>query len=883
MKEFIIKFILPYRWWYLGGTFAILLSCFLFYKLFFNRISPFQVIPESAGMIISIANPTQFFQTTDSLSFADAFSTWVVTDKFKADFRFLEKLLQTKDKKLAALSMTLGIVTSGAQTLDFLYVFEGSAKVDIERILQQQEIKCKANNFNGHIVFTGFFNHDVSFAFASVGHLLIAARYPEMVEDALSVYNNRKGIDQDAAFSQQEKQINGLSSDCRVFFNTQALPVLLSSFLVSAGRKQCDNLAKTIKWIGAGLSFEKDGISIDGNIAMSADNALFYALPENGYKEQQRIMEVLPASTATLFWLGPGDFKKYYNEAGNDDDFSNYIAPWIGEEAACAITEPLSATASSEIYAVFRIKDSLLAKSKMSIFEKRKGLLFTNSYNTHFVKQIKNDNILHALTGQQIQLSDPFYSFVGNYVIFCSSRAALELSIDKYLAHETLSADPLFLQFIQNFNEKSSLFFYLNMSKIEEQLKSVLNEDLKEQLDVQLEPLARFNFLGLQLYPEKTGFNFKGKWKGAGVHKSRSAASFAWKFLLDSEAISSPVITRSEDGVSKEVFIQDKKYQIYIIDGAGNVRIKKLMEGPILSDLKQIDFFKSGKLYYLFNTAQKIHLLDSKGNEVLNFPITLQSPATAGLLASDFDGSGSYHFFVPVKNGNIYGFENTGKPMGGWNPRSGVGLLTQPMKHFQTGDKDFILALSDKNLTILKKNGDLRMSPIPVSGSFLSPPAFQNDAFSQRIVVMNSSGMATNVNLEGTAFNLALGSSAKGKMRMLYADVSGDGKNEYITLDANKITCKGYQGEEFVTFFEKQFKDPISEFFVIKLPGETKSQIGVVSKSATQIYLINGAGKLYRDFPLAGTTPFEITDFFGEGIPALIVANGSSVYIYKLR
>jgi hypothetical protein len=67
------------------------------------------------------------------------------------------------------------------------------------------------------------------------------------------------------------------------------------------------------------------------------------------------------------------------------------------------------------------------------------------------------------------------------------------------------------------------------------------------------------------------------------------------------------------------------------------------------------------------------------------------------------------------------------------------------------------------------------------------------------------------------------------------------------------------------------------------MPNNQKQHIGMVSKDATQVFLMDGAGKVYKNFPLAGTTAFEISDFFGEGVPVLIVANGASVYTYKLK
>jgi hypothetical protein len=46
---------------------------------------------------------------------------------------------------------------------------------------------------------------------------------------------------------------------------------------------------------------------------------------------------------------------------------------------------------------------------------------------------------------------------------------------------------------------------------------------------------------------------------------------------------------------------------------------------------------------------------------------------------------------------------------------------------------------------------------------------------------------------------------------------------------------------------------------------------------------MDGAGKIYKEFPLGGTTSFQLCNFFGEDVNTLVVANGASVYTYKLK
>ncbi len=874
-----------YRWWWLGGIIAMLPFLFYWYRLIISNLSPFDAIPNSAGAVFSMERLDKIHALSDTLAYKDIFANWVLVEKCQADFKYLERLLADDAKILMQQPLTLSIEASSTQTLDFLYVFDASwHRIDLPTLLQKKGIPFKSYTLaGGHTVYNAFFNNTVAFTFATSKNLLIAARYAFMVEDALSTLDSGDGVSASHKFSKIEKSLTGQHYDCNIYLNIKALPITLSSFLAPAKKISLEKIGENIVWMGAGITFSKEGIGLQGVLTTVNNNSFYYSLPYTNFHDKQRMTEVLPSNTTALFWMGAGDFKQYYNRAGFDADFGNYIASWVGEDVACAITEPLSEEASSEVYAVFRVKDSIVAKNKMILLENKKGVKFEESYNMHIIKQISNENILECMTGTQLTLKDPYYTFIGNYAVFCSSRAALEVCVDKYLANQTLANDALYQEFSQNITSQSGLYFYLNVEKIDELLKSALSVEARPKLETQFEQLRKLNFLGVHLKPEPASFSFSGKWKWTNAQRKKNSTTIAWKTLLESDAVIAPTVTKSSAGDNEEVVIQDQKSQLYIINGGGEIRVKKPLESKILSPIKQIDFFGNGNLYYVFNTERKIHLLDYNGKEAQNFPIPLQSPAATGMLVADFDGNGAYHYFVPAQNGNIYGYESNGKPLSGWNPRTGIGIIKQPMGHFQVGDKDYIIALTGKNLHIMRRNGEYRLNPFPVEENIISPPAYQNIAASQRMVVTTAKGIAHNINLAGESFNIALPTGNSTNVKFLYADVWGDARKEYITLNNKNLCGFGYEGETFKKIFERQFQDNIDEFFIVSLPEGKKDHIGFTCRAASHVFLMDGLGKVYKNFPLAGTTPFQVTDFFGEGIPVLIVANGASIYTYKLK
>lgn len=180
-----------------------------------------------------------------------------------------------------------------------------------------------------------------------------------------------------------------------------------------------------------------------------------------------------------------------------------------------------------------------------------------------------------------------------------------------------------------------------------------------------------------------------------------------------------------------------------------------------------------------------------------------------------------------------------------------------------------------------RRNGELRFS-LDAATNVLSPAGFQGTS-PERIVVGDAAGMVQNINFAGDDFKMALKTGNGNNHKLLYTDILGDNKNEYIVLNNNVLACHGYDGETFKPYFTYKFQDKIDEIFPVTFPNRTKKYIGLTCKASAHIFLMDGAGKIYKEFPLGGTTAFQLCNFFGEDVNTLVVANGASVYTYKLK
>ncbi|MEM6725313.1 MAG: hypothetical protein AAF598_14830, partial [Bacteroidota bacterium] len=131
----------------------------------------------------------------------------------------------------------------------------------------------------------------------------------------------------------------------------------------------------------------------------------------------------------------------------------------------------------------------------------------------------------------------------------------------------------------------------------------------------------------------------------------------------------------------------------------------------------------------------------------------------------------------------------------------------------------------------------------------------------------------------GKYFNLETAAGSNQNVRFLFANVLGDERKETILLSQQDLTIYEHDQPQL----EYQFPHLQDQVFEVKLPNTEASVIGTLSLGQQEIQLLDAAGQLYPDFPLAGTTRFQVADLYGYGRLILIVANGAEVYAYRLR
>jgi 3-methyladenine DNA glycosylase Tag len=445
-----------------------------------------------------------------------------------------------------------------------------------------------------------------------------------------------------------------------------------------------------------------------------------------------------------------------------------------------------------------------------------------------------------------------YFSRWGNALIFAPTVDALKAHLHQLVLNETLSTDINFQHFMGNLDAKFNLFFYLNISKALPLAPVLLDNPLQTDIEKEKSHINKFYALSWQMIEENQSF-----YNNIYLHFNpaiKENTATVWQHKLDAPLAFKPcIVTNHKDKDNKEIIFQDTNNNLYLMNKEGRLLWKIKIADQLLSSIYQIDYYKNGKLQYLFNTKEKIYLIDRNGNNVDRFPIVLRSPATNGMAVFDYDTKRNYRYFVACKNLKVYAYNREGNLVTGWKFGKTESEVKNPIQHFKVNNKDYIV-FSDKMKTyILNRRGYTRI-PSDVRFEHSHNPLFLD--------AMNVSPriMATDVRGEIHAFYLN-GKHTTHKVQSFSAnhfftvfDIDANGKNDYIFADKTMLYAFHSQGK---LLFKKKFNSSIIYPLNTYVFSSTNRSIGLVLEEG-KIVLINKDGAMHKNFPMKGNSPFSI-------------------------
>ncbi len=354
-----------------------------------------------------------------------------------------------------------------------------------------------------------------------------------------------------------------------------------------------------------------------------------------------------------------------------------------------------------------------------------------------------------------------------------------------------------------------------------------------------------------------------------------------WKAYLDAPVYGQPYFVKDHRTNNLKIVAFDTLNNMYLIDHDGNIDWKLNIGEKVISDVQTVDFYKNGKIQYLFNTANRIYLIDLLGRDVEGYPIRLKDKATNGLAVIDYDGDKNYRILIALDDNRVHNYDIKGKKVDGWKNPLSKGRVTARVRHLREAGKDYIIiADSEGNVKITDRRGRNRINLKSDLANGLRSDFYVNETNSKGIILTtDESGKLTYIKSNGRMETTDFGNFSKGHY-FLYEDFNNAGGKDFIYLDGNKLTVF----DRFKNIvFSWEFENEINSSPVIIPVSPREKIIGVVSGATGKIYLFDRNGNLLSTPDHIGKTQILIGSLNRDGQLNMIVGSGNTIYNYYFR
>lgn len=875
-----------------------------------------KAVPTDASLIIQTQDPKKVINILlEDIKYKDAlenfkwFQDFIKSiSKIKKDSSYNTTVLN----KLKIKPLTISFHREGKDKLKPLFLYPLSNKAEQNNIinyLKEQDgslWKVKERKYNTSTVYVVKISTSEKSLFISFNQgFLIASHSSILVENSLRQLQTGFSLLADETFDKLYKTV-GHNCEANIFVNFDNIPETLSLIFNSNFKNKLDVFKRMGKWGEFDISLKKTQILINGFLYPSPSESDIDILFEGIDGSSSKINEVIPSNSNYVLSYSFNktgkllkNLKNYLKNNNKIDDYNMKINNLkLSQEDA----EKLIFDLIDDEFGLVYSNTNPLEKDDGKYFiiktvskTKTQNALKTLNNNSEIkpIDYYKLDNqvkypIYKNSTSKIFKIAldyfcpntpYKYYTFINNYLIFSDTKKSLSSIIYANILKKTLQNDKYHQQFLENFSYKDNMFIYCDISQLANLLPESSNFDIISPNKNQQYSLSKFYGLGIQVTNANNLLytNICIEY----LPKREKEPQTIWQSKLDSTIITKPTLVENHNTKEKEIFVQDKSYMIYLISNNGRILWKKKLDAPILSDIFQIDYYRNNKLQYLFNTKNKIFLIDRNGNPVDKYPINLAYKATNGLALLDYDKNRNYRIFLACNNHNTYAFDKKGNQIHGWKADPTEGIVSKPIQHFRIQEKDYIVFSDDKRNYILNRKGRNRVTIKP---DFISN---ENSNFYETIQNSIPSIITTSINGNLKTINLITGECNSQKIlkspephKFIAYNFSHQEGMEWVTITKNNVSLKSALGK---TIFNTKINGNILLEADIYYFSSSNKKIGVFDSNNKKIYLINNDGSIYKNFPLKGQSRFSIGFLNSSSHKFNLIVGGEDNYLYNYQ
>jgi len=737
-------------------------------------------------------------------------------------------------------------------------------------------------------------NQDVAsnFSYTVTDGLFILSCSSILVEDAIRQLDQPNSIVQEAGF-REVLSTAGKNVDANLFLNFRNLPKAVSAAINQKYKSKVRSFDYFASWSELDINIKENMILLNGFTHFSDTVNYTANLFVGQYPQKINADNILPSFISSFMAITLSDidayfedYKEYLRRMGRlnkynreinliknkyNIDIINELASVFDKEIVLATDNSKEKDESTDTYVIIGTESKSQTEKKFLDIQKKlaqKNALSTDNLTyscrvdnelSYPIYKLPLKNLTGLVFGELFSISgDTYFTFVENYIVFGNSVKSLSKFIISDVLKKTLVTNESYREYKSNLSPRSSIYFYVNLARSSGEYAKFLTSELLEGWEENIQVFQKVQIFGFQLTPNNDLIYNNVFLKYVSIDEY--SPHTVWESRLDTIIDFKPQFVRNHYNQQSEIFVQDLKNNIYLINSAGRILWKTNINEKIESKIYQVDYYKNSKLQMIFSTKNYIHLIDRNGNYVERYPVKLRSPATNGMSLFDYDNNKNYRIFIACEDRHVYAYAKDGSLISGWSFNKTESEVTQDVNHFRIDNKDFIVFGDRLKTYILDRRGSVRVNvqdifPVSLNNNYILDE--KDNIENSRIVTTDTAGVVHFIYLNGKIEKIKLGEFSYDHF-FDFKDVDGDGNRDFIYLDKSYLRVYKHNKTKLFDydFGEEITLEPVYYYF-----SYSDRKLGIVSKSKNLIYLINNDGKVYKGFPLRGSTLFSIGYF----------------------
>nr|WP_321225203.1 ribonuclease HII [uncultured Psychroserpens sp.] len=447
-----------------------------------------------------------------------------------------------------------------------------------------------------------------------------------------------------------------------------------------------------------------------------------------------------------------------------------------------------------------------------------------------------------------------YFIAIEDFIVFSNEIDFLKSIISSVQNNTVLSNTEAFKNLKLSLSDESSLLIYGD----DTELKSLLNFNFT---DDKILDLQGYKSSALQFTYDT---NFAHVTAAFETHKNKSdsnTVSEEFNIALNTNLLTTPQLVKNHTNNQMDIVVQDINHNLYLISNQGKVFWKKQLEGEIIGEIKQIDTYKNGRLQLVFNTSNRLYVLDRNGNHVNKFPLKFSDKITQPVSVFDYDKRKNYRLMITQGN-SVLMYDKNGEIVKGFKYKNATNTITSQPKHFRIGNKDFIVFTHGNKMEILDRVGSQRIKlkdkiTFSENDIYLYNNSFTTTSANGELIQINSKGKLTHKNLNlNSNHNIATTSRT------------------FVSLNDNKLTIK-------TNVIELDFGDYTApKIFYIN----DKIYVTVTDLQSKKGFLFDSQGKTIANFPVYANSQLELNNIDKDNsLEVITKGDNNAIIVYEIR